>query len=269
MRRYSKLTSVRALCTQQQRPGVTIAVSPWRTRLLSRGNKCNRSSTHSTGSDRRTGPKEKLPLPFFSIRGGHLSGSRLPASPTRRRYRTEPRTKLLRLQKTHPSRDGVLVMPCQFLHIRFTQATFLQHLPPHATDPTMEVSPYGCPPTGGPPLPTEHSGYRPLPATAASSRSTLTSDPSSVALTTVHAMPTLQGDAVVSPPSREGGCACSIANQTASRRLSRDNRSPRCSKCQVIQHIAPAGAANASSPAISTLSPAAAAAPQSIAPAPV
>ncbi len=91
---------------------------------------------------------------------------------------------------------------------------------------TQLTQPWRCPPTGGPPLPTEHSGCRPLPATAASSRSTLTSDPSSVALTTVHAKPTLQGDAVVSPPAREGGCAGSIANQTASRSRRRTTDRP-------------------------------------------
>ncbi len=49
--------------------GVLIAASPRRLwQPSSRGNNCNRSDTHPTGSALRTGPGEVLPFPFFSLK---------------------------------------------------------------------------------------------------------------------------------------------------------------------------------------------------------
>ncbi len=119
--------------------GVTIAASSWRPRHpSSRGNKCNRSGTHPTGSVLRTDPGEKLPLPFFRL-GGRLSGSRLSPPPTRRRHRIEPWAELLHLQKT--IRRGMDYLQCQLLHKRVPQATSLQRLPPVAADQLIEISP--------------------------------------------------------------------------------------------------------------------------------
>ncbi len=70
----------------------------------------------------------------FFAQGRLISGSR-------RRHRTQLRTELLRLRKAHPSRDGLPAMPRQLLHNRFTQAIFLQRLPPLATDPPKEMLP--------------------------------------------------------------------------------------------------------------------------------
>ncbi len=68
-------------------------------------------------------------------------------------------------------------------------------------------------------------------------------------LPTVHTLFTLQRDEVFCPPAREGGCVGSIANQTASRGWSRlDRSSIDSSKCRVILHATPAGAAHAPSP---------------------
>ncbi len=73
--------------------------------------------------------------------------------------------------------------------------------------------PWRCPPHGVPALLTEQP--RQLSVTAVSGQSTQVPGPSHVLILTAHAFPTLQGDAMTSPPAREGGCAGSSANQTA------------------------------------------------------
>ncbi len=59
---------------------------------------------------------------FFRIGGKLISGSRLPPPPhTRQRRQNEPRAELLRLQETHPSRNGLHAMPRQILHNKVKQ----------------------------------------------------------------------------------------------------------------------------------------------------
>ncbi len=152
-------------------------------------------------------------------------------------------------------------MPGQLLYKRVTQATFLQRLLPGTVNYPWRYPPHGQ----SAPL-TEYRPRQP----AVCSPSAQVSDPSHVPMPTVHALPTLQGYAIPSPPAREGGCAGSTANQTADRKRSLVGRSPRySSKSRTIQHEDPAGTVNAQSPATSTLLPAAAATLRSTAPAPV
>ncbi len=75
--------------------------------------------------------------------------------------------------------------------------------------------------------------------------------------------------AAASPPAREGGCVDSIVNQTTSRKQSLVGLSLRYNnKNRTTQLADPVGTATATSPALSTHSPAAAATLRSIAPVP-
>ncbi len=139
---------------------------------------------------------------------------------TRRRHRAENRAKLLGLPKTLSSRNGHPAMPSQLLYKWVTQGTFLQRLPPVAVDPPMEMSPTRGlgPPHRAPSASTIcDSCLQPI---------RLGIRPTHVPMPTVHALSTLQGYAVSSPPTREGGCAGSTTNQTADRKQWLIGRSP-------------------------------------------
>ncbi len=134
---------------------------------------------------------------------------------------------------------------------------------------TRELTrPWRCPPHGAPALLTGHQP-RQTAVTVVSSQFAQVSD----SFMWQSRLSTLQGDAVASPPAREGGCAGSIATLTAARKQPLVGRSPRynskSSKSRTIQQADPAGTVNAPSPAISTLLPAAAATHRYTAPAPV
>ncbi len=95
-----------------------------------------RHAPHRLGPPDRPGAR----TPSGVFPGGRLSGSRLHRPPTHRRHRTEPRPELLRLQKTHLSRNGLPAMPGQLLYKLGHARAFLQRLPPVAVDTPMEMS---------------------------------------------------------------------------------------------------------------------------------